>query len=349
MAVGGTDGELAGVALERIPGRRKAAVLIAALGPELSASVIKQLADDEVEALSLEMSRLDSVGTQTAETIMAELAALAPGQQGVSGGIELTRAILEKALGTERAIELVGRLSSAAEVRPFEYLRRAPADQIANLVAHESAQTAALILANLPGNLAAQVLARLPESDRPEIAMRIVGMGQTSSAVLAQIEEIVRRRLTATVQQDYSSAGGVDALAEILSHSDRATERAVLSHIGDRDEEMAEEVRRKLFVFEDLIKLDDRALQQVLREADQKDLVLALRGVADEVKGAILKNMSERGAEMLNEELELQQPQRKTDVEAAQGRIVGVVRRLEDAGTIVISSGDPEDEEADVV
>jgi flagellar motor switch protein FliG len=174
-------------------------------------------------------------------------------------------------------------------------------------------------------------------------------MGQTSSAVLAQIEEIVRRRLTATVQQDYSSAGGVDALAEILSHSDRATERAVLSHIGDRDEEMAEEVRRKLFVFEDLIKLDDRALQQVLREADQKDLVLALRGVADEVKGAILKNMSERGAEMLNEELELQQPQRKTDVEAAQGRIVGVVRRLEDAGTIVISSGDPEDEEADVV
>jgi flagellar motor switch protein FliG len=335
---------------ERLSGRRKAAVLIAALGAERAASVIQHLQEDEVESLSLEMAKLDAVGERTAESIMSELAALTDEQIAVSGGLDLTREVLEKALGSERAEELLGRLSSVTEMRPFEFLRRTSPDQISAFLRTESCQTAALVVANLHSSLAAQVLARLPETMRPEVALRIARMGEASAEIIHQVEEIVRQKLNAVVQQEYTTAGGVKALADILGHTDRSTERVVLDRLGSEDGELAEEVRRMLFVFEDIVKLDDRAIQQVLREADQKDLVLALRGVPEAVKQGVLSNMSERGAAMLVEELEIQQPQRKRDVDAAQGRIVAVVRRLEEAGTIVISRGDDGDDgESDVV
>jgi flagellar motor switch protein FliG len=284
------------------------------------------------------------VGAQTAESIMKELAAATEEQGVLGGGIELAREVLEKALGSERASELLARISRVTEMHPFEFLRRTPPEQIAAFLRNESPQTIALVVANLNAGLAAQVLARLPESERPEIALRIARIGDTSAEVLQEVEELVRRGLTAVVQQEYASAGGAKALAEILGHSDRSTERAVLDHLVGSDAELAEEVRSKLFVFEDLIKLDDRSIQQVLREADQKDLVLALRGAPEEVKESLLSNMSERGAEMLKEELELQQPQRKNDVDAAQGRIVAVVRRLEEAGTILPPGAEAEDD-----
>jgi flagellar motor switch protein FliG len=333
---------------ERMSGRRKAAVLIATLGAERAASVIQHMAEDEVEALSLEMAKLEAVGERTAESIMAELATLTEEQIAVSGGLELTREVLERALGAERAEELLGRLSSVTEMRPFEFLRRTPPDQIAAFLKAESPQTVALVVANLHSSLAAQVLARLPETMRPEVALRIARMGEASAEIIHQIEDIVRQKLSAVVQQEYATAGGVKALADILGHTDRSTERVVLDHLGSEDGELAEEVRRMLFVFEDIVKLDDRAIQQVLREADQKDLVLAMRGAPEAVKQGVLSNMSERGAAMLAEELEIQQPQRKRDVDAAQGRIVAVVRRLEEAGTIVVS-GDDGDPESDVV
>ncbi len=333
---------------ERMSGRRKAAVLIATLGAERAASVIQHMAEDEVEALSLEMAKLEAVGERTAESIMAELATLTEEQIAVSGGLELTREVLEHALGAERAEELLGRLSSVTEMRPFEFLRRTPPDQIAAFLKAESPQTVALVVANLHSGLAAQVLARLPETMRPEVALRIARMGEASAEIIHQIEDIVRQKLSAVVQQEYATAGGVKALADILGHTDRSTERVVLDHLGSEDGELAEEVRRMLFVFEDIVKLDDRAIQQVLREADQKDLVLAMRGAPEAVKQGVLSNMSERGAAMLTEELEIQQPQRKRDVDAAQGRIVAVVRRLEEAGTIVVS-GDDGDPESDVV
>lgn len=334
--------------LERMPGRRKAAVLIAALGPERAASVIQHMAEDEVEALSLEMTKLDAVGERTAESIMVELAALTEEQIAVSGGLDLTREVLEKALGSERAAELLGRLSSITEMRPFEFLRRTPPDQISAFLKTESPQTVALVVANLHSSLAAQVLARLPETMRPEVALRIARMGDASAEIIHQVEEIIRVKLSVVVQQEYATAGGVKALADILGHTDRSTERVVLDHLGTEDGELAEEVRRMLFVFEDIVKLDDRAIQQVLREADQKDLVLAMRSAPEAVKQGVLSNMSERGAAMLLEELEIQQPQRKRDVDAAQGRIVAVVRRLEEAGTIVIARGE-DDAESDVV
>jgi flagellar motor switch protein FliG len=333
---------------ERMSGRRKAAVLIATLGADRAASVIQHMAEDEVEAISLEMSKLDAVGERTAESILSELAARSEEQIAVSGGLELTREVLERALGSERAEELLGRLSSVTEMRPFEFLRRTAPDQIAAFLKTESPQAVALVVANLHSSLAAQVLARLPETMRAEVALRIARMGDASAEIIHQVEEIIRQKLSVVVQQEYSTAGGVKALADILGHTDRSTERVVLDHLGSEDGELAEEVRRMLFVFEDIVKLDDRSIQQVLREADQKDLTLALRGAPEAVKDGVLKNMSERGAAMLTEELEIQQPQRKRDVDAAQGRIVAVVRRLEEAGTIVISRGDDE-AESDVV
>jgi flagellar motor switch protein FliG len=334
----------------RLGGRRKAAVLMAALGPELAAEVIQHLREEEIESLSLEMTKLGAIEEHTTEAILSELAAAATSGLGdVAGGIEFAREVLERALGPERAEELLARLSAVTEMRSFEFLRSTPPEQIVGFLRTEAPQTIALVVANLPTVLAAQVLARLPDAVQPDIALRIARMGETSPSVIQQVEEVIRQRLTTVAEQDYSSAGGTKALAGILNHADRSTERAVLEHLATTDPELAEEVRRMLFVFEDLATLEDRAIQQVLREANQKDLVLALRGVAEAVKEKLLANMSERGAAMLLEEMEVQQPQRRRDVEAAQGRIVAVVRRLEEAGTIVLSSGDGESEEEAVV
>jgi flagellar motor switch protein FliG len=225
------------------------------------------------------------------------------------------------------------------ERRPFEFLRRTPADHIVTFLRAESPQTIALVVANLHTTLAAQVLSHLPEEQQADIALRIARMGETPPDVVREIENVMRRKLETVVQQEYSAAGGVKSLAEILNHTDRPTERNVLDTIAEEDSELGEEVRRLLFVFEDIARLDDRSIQLVLREVDQRDLALALRGVEENVKDRLLSNMSERGAQMLREEMEFQPPQKKRVVEEAQGRIVGVVRRLEDAGTLVIGRG----------
>ncbi len=334
----------------RVPGRRKAAVLMAALGSERAAAVMTHMREDEIEGLSLEMAKLSSVQEETTESIFAELAALTSSTGGgeVSGGIDFAREVLEKALGAERAEELIGRLSTVIEMRPFEFLRRTSPEQIVAFLRTESPQTMALVIANLHTVLAAQVLAQLPPDLQPDVALRIARMGDTSPRTIQQVEEIMRQKLTTLVEQEYKAAGGTKALADILNHADRPTERNVLDHLANTDQNLAEQVRRMLFVFEDIVKLEERAIQQVLREANQKDLVLALRGAPEQVKEIIMTNMSERGAAMLAEEMEIQQPQRKRDVDEAQGRIVAVVRKLEEAGTIVLS-GEGGEEAEDVV
>ena len=249
--------------------------------------------------------------------------------------------MLERALGPERALEIIGRLSSVIEMRPFEFLRRTPAEQLVTFLRNESPQTVALVVANLHTTLASQVLANLPGTEQAEIAVRIARMSETSPDVVKQVESVMKKKLDSVVQQEYvRAAGGIKSLAEILNHTDRSTERNVLDSLTEADEELAAEVRRLLFVFEDIVKLDDRSIQLVLREADQKDLALALRGVNDDVKERILSNMSERGATMLVEEMAYQPPQRKRVVEEAQGRIVAIVRKLEEAGALVLSRGE---------
>src|ERR1700730_10381075 len=330
----------------RVSGRRKAAVLMAALGSERAAAVMQHLREEEIEGLSLEMAKLSTVQEETTETIFNELAALSSSGSGeVAGGIDFARDVLERALGAERAEELIGRLSTVIEMRPFEFLRRTQPEQIVAFLRTESPQTMALVIANLHTVLAAQVLAQVPEELQPDVALRIARMGETSPRTIQQVEEIMRQKLTTLVEQESPSAGGAKALADILNHADRPTERNVLDHLASTDQNLAEQVRRMLFVFEDIVTLEERAIQQVLREANQKDLVLALRGAPEPVKEIVMANMSERGAAMLVEEMEVQQPQRKRDVDEAQGRIVAVVRKLEEAGTIVLSGEGEESED----
>jgi flagellar motor switch protein FliG len=325
----------------KVHGRKKAAVLLCALGPDRAAEVFKHLHYDEIESLSLEMAKMQHVEPNMTTRIMEELAATVTAFDSIAaGGVEYAREVLERAIGTERAAEIIGRLSSVIEMRPFEFLRRTAPEQIVAFLRNEAPQTIALVVANLHTTLAAQVLANLPEEEQAEIALRIAKMGETSPEVVKHVEDVMRGKLATIVQNEYTTTGGVKSLAEILNHTDRPTERNVLDSLTETDEELAAEVRRLLFVFEDIVKLDDRSIQLVLREADQKDLALALRGVSDEVKTRVLNNMSERGAQMLLEEMEYQPPQRKRVVEEAQGRIVAIVRRLEEAGAVVLSRSD---------
>jgi flagellar motor switch protein FliG len=272
--------------------------------------------------------------------VLEELAATVTAYDSLNaGGVDYAREVLERALGPERALEIIGRMSTVIERRPFEFLRKTPPEQMVTFLRNESPQTIALVIANLHTTLASQVLSNLPDSDQAEIALRIARMGETPPDVVREIENVMRRKLETVVQQEYSAAGGVKSLADILNHSDRTTERNVLDELAKTESELADEVRLLLFTFEDVVKLDDRSIQMVLKEVDQKDLAIALRGVPDEVASRIFTNMSERGAELLREEIDFQPPQRKRVVEEAQGRIVGVVRRLEDAGTLVIGRG----------
>lgn len=329
----------------RVNGRKKAAVLLVALGPDRASEVFKHLHYDEIESLSLEMAKMQHIEPTATTKVMEELAATVTAYDSIAaGGVEYAREVLERAIGADRAAEIIGRLSSVIEMRPFEFLRRTAPEQIVAFLRNEAPQTIALVVANLHTTLAAQVLANLPEDDQAEIALRIARMGETSPEVVKHVEDVMRAKLATIVQNEYTTTGGVKSLAEILNHTDRPTERNVLDSLTETDEELAAEVRRLLFVFEDIVKLDDRSIQLVLREADQKDLALALRGVSDEVKTRVLNNMSERGAQMLLEEMEYQPPQRKRVVEEAQGRIVAIVRRLEEAGAVVLSRN-----EADVM
>jgi flagellar motor switch protein FliG len=327
-------------AAPRVKGRQKAAVLLISLGPEKAAQVFKHLREEEIESLSLDMAKQGQIRPDVSAFVFEELAAVVQAYDSLAtGGVDYARDVLERSLGSERAAEIIGRLSTVIEMRPFEFLRRTPPDHIVTFLRSESPQTIALVVANLHTTLAAQVLSHLPEDQQADIALRIARMGETPPDVVKEIENVMRRKLENVVQQEYSIAGGVKSLADILNYTDRPTERNVLDTLTEQDAELGEEVRRLLFVFEDIAKLDDRSIQLILREADQKDLALALRGVEDDVKERILTNMSERGGAMLREEMEFQPPQKKRVVEEAQGRIVAIVRRLEDAGTLVIGRG----------
>jgi flagellar motor switch protein FliG len=329
----------------KLPGRQKAAVLLVSLGPERAGEVFKHLKDEEIEALSLEMAKTRQVPQDLSEHVWGELVETVMAEAYVAeGGVEYARAVLERSVGPERAGELIGRLSATIERRPFEFLRRSSPEQIYAFLRNEAPQTIALVIANLHTKLAADVLAQLPSEQQADVALRVGTMSDTSPDVTRDVEAVLRQKLSNVVTQEYSSAGGVQSLADILNNADRPTERNVLDSLAARDSELAEEVRMLLFTFEDVVKLDDRSIQLVLKDVDAKDLGLALRGVSDEVKDKIFANMSERGAEMLREEMEFQPAQKRSIVEEAQGRIVAVVRRLEESGAIVLSRGGDEDQ-----
>jgi flagellar motor switch protein FliG len=333
--------------LKGLTGRQKAAIFLIALGSQRAADVLKHLTEREVEALSAEMANMWRVNTETTQAVIADLSDQFQSRAAFAlGGPEYAREVLEHLLGPERAEEIVGSLMAQAELRPFDFLRRTPPEQIVTFLSDEAPQTVALVVACLQTNLGARVLSELPSEQQAEVALRIATMTETNPGVIEDVERGLRTKLANVMTQEFSSAGGIDSLAEILNRAGRSTERNVLQAIQEHSSDLADEVRQKLFTFDDIVILSDRDIQLVLREVDQKDLALALRGVPGEVKERILANMSSRGAEMLREDLDTSAPQRRAVVEEAQGRVVAAVRRLEDAGAITIGRGndDPEEE-----
>lgn len=330
-----------------LKGIQKAAALLVAIGEQRAGEIFKYLGESEVEALSLELAKSQKIPTEVCRDVITEAVESVLAEDYLAeGGVDYARSVLMRSLGEDRADEIIGRLAATIERRPFEFLRRTPAEQIVVFLRNESPQTIALVVSNLHTTLAAQVLSDIDPEIQADVALRIALMAETRPEVVSHVENVMRSRLSAVGSQEYAAAGGVKSLADILNSSDRTTERHVLDELAKSDGELAEEIRLLLFTFEDVVKLDDRSIQMVLKEVDQKDLAIALRGVNEEVAGKIFGNMSERGAELLKEEIAFQPPQRKRVVEEAQGRIVGVVRRLEEAGAIVISRGGGSGEDA---
>jgi flagellar motor switch protein FliG len=336
----------AGLALDKMNGVQKAAALLVAIGEERAGELFRHLGESEVEALSLEIAKSPKVPTSVCREVITEAVDTVLAEEYIAeGGVDYARSVLQRSLGGSRAEEIIGRLAATIERRPFEFMRRTPPEQIHVFLRNESPQTIALVVANLHTALAAQVLSLLPAEEQAEVARRVAVMAETRPEVVAHVESVMKQKLSNVVAAEYAAAGGVKSLADILNHSDRTTERNVLDELAQKDAPLAEEVRLLLFTFEDVVKLDDRSIQMVLKEVDQKDLAIALRGVSEDVRGRIFSNMSERGAELLKEEIDFQPPQRRRVIEEAQGRIVGVVRRLEEAGAIVISRGSGGDDE----
>lgn len=324
----------------RMSGAKKAAVLLVALGEENASKVVSHLSLGEQEMLSLEIAKANRVPSEVCKAVIGEAIENVMAEEYMAeGGVDYARTLLERSLGPDRASEIIGRLAATIERRPFEFLRRTPPEQIVVFLGSESLQTVALVIANLHAALAAQVLCELPPEVQAEVAKRVACMNECRPEVVDRVETVMRQKLSSVIAQEFSAAGGVKPLADILNHSDRTTERNVLNKLAESNMELAEEIRLLLFTFEDVAKLDDRSIQMVLKEVDQKDLAVALRGVNGEAQERLFSNMSERGAELLREEIEFQPPQRRRVVEEAQGRIVVAARRLEEAGSVTISRG----------
>ena len=321
-------------------GVQRAAILLISLGPERSAGIFKHLKEEEIEEMTLEIANIRSVTPQVKEAVINEFYELCLAQQYIAeGGIGYAKDLLEKALGAEKAMDVIGKLTASLQVKPFEFVRKTDATQLINFIQDEHPQTIALILSYLSPGQAAMIMSALPPERQADVAKRIAVMDRTSPEIIKEVEKVLESRLASLVNQDYTIIGGVDAVVEILNTVDRGTERHIMETLEAEAPELAEEIRKKMFVFEDILLLDDRAIQRVLRDVENNDLTMAMKSTKDEVKEAIFNNMSKRLAVMIKEDMEFMGPVRMKDVEEAQQKIVNVIRKLEDAGEIVISRG----------
>ncbi len=325
---------------DRITGLQKAAILLISLGPEKSALIFKHLKEEEIEELTLEIANTRSVTPQIKENIINEFYEVCLAQQYIAeGGIGYAKELLEKALGTDKAVEVLNRLTASIQVKPFEFVRKTDASQLLSFIQDEHPQTIALILSYLGPTQSAMIVSALSPEQQVEVAKRIATMDRTSPDVIKEVEKILESKLANLVNQDYTIIGGVDHVVEILNTVDRGTEKHIMETLEIEDPELADEIRKKMFVFEDILLLDDRAIQRVLRDVDNNDLAIALKGSNEEVQNTIFNNMSKRLAVMIKEDMEFMGPVRMKDVEEAQQKIVNTIRKLEDSGEIVISRG----------
>jgi flagellar motor switch protein FliG len=328
------------MATEDLNGVQKAAILLIALGPEKSSQIFKHLKEEEIEELTLEIANTRSISPALKEEVIEEFYQVCLAQQYIAeGGIGYAKELLEKALGDDRAQDVITKLTASLQVRPFEFIRKTEPSQVLNFIQEEHPQTIAMILSYLSAGQASLIIGALPPEKQADVAKRIAMMDRTSPEVIKEVERVLERKLSSLINQDYSIAGGVDAVVNILNTVDRGTEKRIMESLEIEEPELAEEIRKKMFVFEDILLLDDRAIQRVLRDVDNSDLGVALKGANDEVQAAIFKNLSSRLAAMIREDMEFMGPVRMKDVEEAQQKIVGIIRKLEDSAEIVISRG----------
>lgn len=327
-----------------LTGKQKAAILLISLGPDVSAQVYKHLTDEEIERLSLEISSVKKVDSQLKEDVQDQFHQIALAQDYISqGGVEYAKTVLEKAFGKTEASNIINRLTSSLQVRPFDFARNADPNQVLNFIQNEHPQTIALVLSYLDPEQSGQILSGLQQDMQAEVAKRIALMDSTSPEIINQVEQVLERNISSSLTEDYTQTGGIEAVVEVLNSVDRSTERTILDSLEIQDPELAEEIKKRMFVFEDIVILDNRAIQRVIREVDNEDLRLALKVASEEVKDIVFKNMSQRMAETFKEEMEFMGPVRLRDVEEAQSRIVSTIRRLEEIGEIIIARGGGDD------
>lgn len=325
-------------------GRQKAAVFLVTLGSEISAEIFKHLREDEIEALTFEIARLETVDPEMRDAVLLEFRDLMMAQEFITtGGIDYARELLEKSLGNQKAVDIINRLTSSLQTRPFDFIRRTDPAHLLNFIQQEHPQTIALILAYLEPQKASIILSQLPGEIQSDVAKRIATMDRTSPDVLREVERVLEKKLSTLSSEDYTAAGGVDSIVDILNMVDRSTERQIIETLEEDDPELAEEIKKRMFVFEDIVMLDDKAIQKVLREVDTQELSKALKSVDSEVQDKIFRNMSKRAASLLKEDMEFMGPTRRKDVEEAQQKIVAVIRKLEEAGEVVIARSGEED------
>lgn len=324
--------------MESMPGKRKAAILLACLGPKVASRVLASMADEEIEELTLDLSTMGTIDADIRMAVMEEFHKMAVAKRYVAqGGIDMARNFLETAFGNDKALEILTKLQSSLQEVPFEFLKKADPAQICSFIQDEHPQTIALILAHLSSQVAAIILSALPQDTQADVVVRIATMDRTPPEIVREVERVLERKMAAVFSQGFTFAGGVKEVAEILNRIERNTEKQIMTSLEEKDPELADEIARLMFTFDDLVYVEDSGIQKALREIESKDLSLALKSANEEVKEKIFRNMSERAREMIKEEIDFMGPVRMRSVEEAQQKIVSVIRRLEESGEVVVS------------
>lgn len=327
-----------------LTGKQKAAVLLISMGPDVSAEVYKHLSEEEIEKLSLEISSVQKVDTEQKENVVEQFHQIAIAQEHIAqGGVTYAKTVLEKAFGKQEATSIINRLTSSLQVRPFDFARKANPNQVLNFIQGEHPQTIALVLSYLDPEQAGQILSELDEAIQSDVASRIATMDSTSPDIIHEVEMVLEKNISSSITEDFTQTGGIQAVVEVLNEVDRSTERTILDALETEKPALAEDIKKRMFIFDDIVILDNRAIQRVIREVESDDLKLSLKIANDEVRNLIFNNMSQRMSETIQEEMEFMGPVRLKDVEEAQTRVVGVIRRLDETGEIVIARGGGDD------
>ena len=332
------------VTATNLTGRQKVAALLISLGSELSSDLLTRFNERDVDRVTVEVLRMQRVPSSVLEAVQGEFYEMLRADETLAaGGVDYAREILERALGSDKGGEIMDRILAGSQSLPFDFVKSSDPSQLLNFISNEHPQTIALVLSHLSPQQAATVLAALPTDQQSDIARRIATMGQTSPEVIRQVESSLREKMSSFIVEDVTLSGGVDFLVKVIQNVDRGTEKTILDFLDESAPELSDEVRKGMFLFEDIGALDDRSIQRILRDVDSKDLTIALRGSGDELKEAVFRNMSSRAADILREEMDMSGPVRLRNVEEGQQRIVNIIRKLEEAEEIVVSRGGEDD------